>query len=132
MVVKAEVGEQGAHKNSVVRRKGRVRSSQRWALHHWFSSRGRSRQLCTHWANMWFTMVSLVGLTTSASSRSLPPAACTLHHSQHAVARALGSGVTDSRQCLQGRLHTRQPVRTSRLRPLHAVCARRAVQGYLW
>lgn len=72
---KGRLHQKRAHRNSVVRRKGRVRSSQRCALHHWLSSRGRSRQLCTHCANMWLMMVSLVGRTTSGSSRSLPPAA---------------------------------------------------------
>ena len=36
---------------------------------------GRSRQLCTHCENMWFTIVSLVGRTTSGSASSLPPPA---------------------------------------------------------
>lgn len=40
------------HRNSLVRRKGRVRISQRTTLPHWFKSWGRSRQLLIHLDHM--------------------------------------------------------------------------------
>ena len=62
------------HRNSVVRRKSRVRFSQRTTLAHWLISRGRSRQDWIHFLYMAQMMVSEVGRTTSGSSSFSPPA----------------------------------------------------------
>ena len=62
------------HRNSLVRRKGRVLFSQRITLHHWLYFMGRSRQELTHLEYMAQKMVSLVGRMASRScSFSLPP-----------------------------------------------------------
>ena len=66
------------HRNSLVRRKGRVVFSQRMTEHHWFSFMGRSRQVCTHLEYMVQKMVSLVGRTAKRSCNfSVPP--CVTH-----------------------------------------------------
>ena len=56
------------HRNSVVRRNIRVRSSQRTTLAHWLMRIGRSRYDCTQRANVAPMIVSLVGRTMSGSS----------------------------------------------------------------
>ena len=50
-----------------------MRISQRTTFAHWLTRSGKSRYELTHCENMWFTMVSEVGRTTSGSSSSLPP-----------------------------------------------------------
>ena len=49
------------------------RTSQRWTFAHWLMSKGRSRYDWIHCVNMWLTIVSDVGRTTSGSSSVLPP-----------------------------------------------------------
>mmetsp|Transcript_6106 Transcript_6106/g.19152 ORF Transcript_6106/g.19152 Transcript_6106/m.19152 type:complete len:396 (+) Transcript_6106:168-1355(+) len=56
------------HRNSAERRKGRVRSSQRSTLAHWFTLSGRSRYDVIHLPNMCQMIVSDVGRTMSGSS----------------------------------------------------------------
>ena len=62
------------HKNSVVRRNIRVRSSHRITLAHWLTSIGRSRWLEIHFAKKCPMIVSEVGRTTYGSSSCSPPA----------------------------------------------------------
>ena len=52
------------HRNSPVRRKSRVRSSQRITFAHWFNSIGRSRYESIHFLKKWPMIVSEVGRTT--------------------------------------------------------------------
>src|SRR5678816_4945777 len=61
------------HRNSVVRRKGRVTFSHRTTFAHWLIRIGRSRHDCTHLAYIVPMMASEVGRTTSFSSSSSPP-----------------------------------------------------------
>ena len=68
-------------RNSEVLRNNRVLISHLTTFAHWFINIGKSLWLFIHLANIWLIIVSDVGLTTSGSSSSLPPACVTVANS---------------------------------------------------
>ena len=69
------------HRNSDVLKNSLVLISHLTTFDHWLISIGRSLWLDIHFANIWFIIVSEVGLTINGSSNSLPPACVTVANS---------------------------------------------------
>ena len=75
------------HRNSAVRRNGRVRISHRITLHHWLHIRGRSRHECIQFLYVFQIIVSEVGRIISSSSSFAAGSTSTLFPSSLAFRR---------------------------------------------